>query len=107
VSEKPSTASAFAMRLLVATKSRLGDDWTELADAGKSDVSAAAEDLADLAMRKVAGEEVDGEIAIVKSTLLDWKWVGSAKARDAFIDVLSEAFELAGAFLSRFAKGLL
>lgn len=68
----------------------LGEAWAEFPAEGKVAVHDAALDLARLTLLSLAGQDVEVHLALVRSTLANWTWVGSEIAKRHLAAALRE-----------------
>lgn len=100
-------AATLGAKLLDSTKARIGAAWETYEATAREDLEAATQDLGDLLSRAMLGEDVEAEVELVRGTILDWQFVGSAAARSALLETLREVASVAGAIISGLVSGLL
>ena len=75
---------------------KTGDELEALELLAKEKVKVCVIDLSSLTMQSLSGVEVGAEIALVKSEILDWRFVGASTLRRAIEEALKEVLEIAG-----------
>jgi len=89
----------FGSRLLATVKAELGPDWAGLEADARSDISDTLEDIGDLTIRRVSGEDIDAEFELAMSTIADWKFVGASAAQRAVHAAIISALKLGAEFM--------
>jgi len=89
-------------------KDTLKDKWDDLAEDKQDSLKRAAKRLVELEFKKrVKGENVDADIAFVKTTIDGFKLAGEIAAYDAFWKGVNKALEALGSFLAGAGKNLI
>lgn len=76
--------------ILAALQRRVGDAWKQFPSEGKVLLSRAAIDLAKYTILSFAGRNVDVELALTKSSISNWSWVGADIAKEHLADAIGE-----------------
>lgn len=80
-------------------KESLGDAWTAMSEDEKESVARVARRYLKLKFDSHAGKDVSKQLAVVTSTIKDWKVVGSISFHDAFMKGVKKAGEILASFL--------
>lgn len=97
--------------ILDNVKEQLKDKWDSVPDQTKDDIEKTALRVGELTARKLVGEDVDRQMALVMSTVKDFELAGkfaskqiAVQAQEAFWEGVKRVGETLGAFLGGVAR---
>jgi len=90
-----------------AMKNTLGDKWENIPERQKQAAMRATKRLVALEFKKRQGEDVDGDLAFVTTTVEGFKLAGNIALYDAFWEGMVKALEAFGSFLVGAGKGFI
>lgn len=100
--------------VLLEVKTALYDEWDAIPATVKDDIAQAALRVGELTLREFAGEDVTTQMALVHSTVRDFKTAGklksavvAARVENAFWKGVSKVAESLATFLRIFGQGAL
>lgn len=105
-------AKKTADEIMQEVKGALAEEWASIDDQTKADMQNASTRMGELLFRKMTGEDVDAQIALLRSTILDWKVGGlfqsavvAERAQKAFWRGVERVAETLSTFLFAVARG--
>jgi hypothetical protein len=94
------SAKILGADILNVFKGKVGDAWDDFMEKDKKAVERAAKRFAALSFKKLKGEDVDEDIAIITATLSNWSYVSSSRVHRAFWESAHEVVGVAASFLT-------
>lgn len=97
--------------ILAQVKEQLKDEWDSVPQETKDDLEKLALRVGELTAKKLTGQDVDRQMALVMSTVKDFELAGkfatkqvAVKAQQAFWEGVKRVGETLGSFLGAFAR---